>query len=211
MTTELLPPLSVLVVDDSEDTAHSTAELLALCGHAVRAATCGVDAVRAAVAEVPDVVLLDIGLPNLDGWQVAVHIRSRAGGKQPLVALEVSLPDNAEIGPVPVRGGRGPEAELERLSNILKTFNEQFGTLFKDSDRIVKRIRDHIAPKIAANEPHQNAKKNTPNAARIELDAALMRVMGPLLKDDTEFYKQFVQNESFRRFITDIVVNLTGP
>ena len=128
-------------------------------------------------------------------------------------ALEVSLPDdNAEIGPVPVSGGgRKPEPELDRLSNILKTFNEQFGTLFKDSDRIVKRIKDDIAPKIAADEPYQNAKKNTPNAARIELDAALMRIMGPLLKDDTEFYKQFVQNESFRRFVTDMVVNLTGP
>ncbi len=128
-------------------------------------------------------------------------------------ALEVSLPDdNAEIGPVPVSGGgRGPEPELDRLSNILKTFNEQFGTLFKDSDRIVKRIKDDIAPKVAADEPYQNAKKNTPNAARIELDAALMRIMGPLLKDDTEFYKQFVQNESFRRFVTDMVVQLAGP
>lgn len=38
---------------------------------------------------------------------------------------------------------------------------------------------------------------------RVEKKAALMRVMGPLLRDDTEFYKQFVQNESFRRFVTD--------
>jgi type I restriction enzyme, R subunit len=85
------------------------------------------------------------------------------------------------------------------------------GIVFKDSDRIVKRIKDDIAPKVAADEPYQNAKKNTPNTARIELDAALMRIMGPLLKDDTEFYKQFVQNESFRRFVTDMVLNLTGP
>ena len=35
--------------------------------------------------------------------------------------------------------------------------------------------------------------------------------MGPLLKDDTEFYKLFVQNESFRRFVTDMVQGLTGP
>ena len=126
-------------------------------------------------------------------------------------ALKVSLPDdNAEIEPVPVSGGgRKPEPELDRLSNILKTFNEQFGTLFKDSDRIVRRITEDIAPKVAADQPYQNAKKNTPNAARIELDAALMRVVGPLLNDDTEFYKQFVQNESFKRFVTDMVANLT--
>jgi type I restriction enzyme, R subunit len=126
-------------------------------------------------------------------------------------ALKVLLPDdNAEIEPVPVSGGgRKPEPELDRLSNILKTFNDQFGTLFKDSDRIVRRITDDIAPKVAADQPYLNARKNTPNAARIELDAALMRVVGPLLNDDTEFYKQFVQNESFKRFVTDMVANLT--
>jgi len=101
------------------------------------------------------------------------------------------------------------EPELDRLSSILKTFNDQFGTLFSDSDRIIKRIQDDIAPKVAADAAYQNAKTNTPNAARIELDAALMRVINPLLKDDTEFYKQFVQNESFKRFVTDTVMNLT--
>ena len=124
--------------------------------------------------------------------------------------LRVTLPDeNAEIEPVPVSaGGRKSEPELDRLSNILKTFNEQFGTMFSDADRIVKRIQEDIAPKVAADKPYQNAKQNTPNAARIELDAALMRVIGPLLQDDTEFYKQFVQNESFRRFVTEMVLKL---
>jgi type I restriction enzyme R subunit len=126
-------------------------------------------------------------------------------------ALKVTLVDeDAEIEPVPVSGGgRKAEPELDRLSNILKNFNEQFGTLFTDADRIVKRIQEDIAPKVAADEPYRNAKKNTPNTARIELDAALMRVMGPLLQDDTEFYKQFVQNESFKRFVTDMVRELT--
>lgn len=128
-------------------------------------------------------------------------------------ALAVALPDDdARIGPVPVGGGgRGGELELDRLSGILRTFNDQFGTLFQDGDRIVTRIRDDIAAKVAADEPYRNAKRNTPTTARIELDAALMRVMGPLLKDDTEFYEQFVQNESFRRFVTDMVLDLTGP
>lgn len=126
--------------------------------------------------------------------------------------LKVTLPDdNAEIGPVPTTGGgRKSEPELDRLSNILKTFNEQFGTLFSDMDRVVKRIKDDIAPKVAADSAYQNAKKNTPNAARIELDAALMRAIVPLLKDDTEFFKQFVENESFRRSVTNVVQNLTN-
>ncbi|MGQ0763250.1 MAG: type I restriction endonuclease subunit R [Acidobacteriota bacterium] len=127
-------------------------------------------------------------------------------------AMKLLLPDeNAEIDPVPIGGGgHKPDPELDFLSNILKTFNEQFGTLFSDADRVARRIKDDIAPKVAADQAYQNAKKNTPNAARIELDAALMRVIGPLLKDDTEFYKQFVQNDSFRRFVTDVVHNLTA-
>ena len=104
--------------------------------------------------------------------------------------LKIALPDdNAEIGPVPVEGGgRKPEPELDRLSNILKAFNEHFGTLFGDSDRVARRIREDIAPKVAADPAYQNAKKNTPTAARIEHDKALAKVMLTLLKDDTQVY-----------------------
>jgi type I restriction enzyme R subunit len=128
-------------------------------------------------------------------------------------AMKISLPDaDAEIGPVPVSGGgRKPEPEIDRLSNIIKTFNEHFGTLFTDADRVVQRIKDDIAPKVAADQGYQNAKKNTPNTARLEHDKALERVIVSLLKDDTELFKQFFQNESFRRFVTDAVFNLTNP
>jgi DNA-binding response OmpR family regulator len=75
----------VLVVDDSEDTAQSFAELLTLCGHAVRTAGTGPEALRAAAAEAPDVVLLDIGLPGMSGWEVARRLRAQAVDKQPLL------------------------------------------------------------------------------------------------------------------------------
>src|SRR5262249_876023 len=117
---------------------------------------------------------------------------------------------DVEIGPVPVEGGaHRSEPELDRLSNILKNFNDQFGTLFTDSDRVIKRIHDDVAPKVAADEAFQNARKNTPGAAKIEHDKALARVMLDLLKDDTEIYKQFVQNDSFKRFITDMVYQMS--
>jgi type I restriction enzyme R subunit len=126
--------------------------------------------------------------------------------------MKIALADeDAEIGPVPMSGGvRKAELELDRLSNILKNFNDQFSTLFTDADRVVRRIREDIAPKVAADQAYQNAKKNTPNAAGIELEAALKRVVTPLYKDDTEFFKQFVQNESFKRFVTDMVLTLTS-
>jgi type I restriction enzyme R subunit len=126
--------------------------------------------------------------------------------------MKIALADeDAEIQPVPTDGGgHKAEPELDRLSNILKIFNEQFGTLFSDTDRVAKRIREDIAPKVAADSAYQNAKENTPHTARMAHDQALGKVMQSLLKDDTQVYKQFVENESFRRFVTDMVYGLTS-
>jgi type I restriction enzyme R subunit len=127
-------------------------------------------------------------------------------------AIKIALQDeDAEIPPVPTSaGGHKPEPELDRLSNILKSFNEQFGTLFDDADRVSRKIRDDIAPKVAADPAFQNAKANTPHTARMAHDQALSRVMQLLLKDDTNVYKQFVENASFRRSVSDIVYAITG-
>lgn len=127
-------------------------------------------------------------------------------------AIMIALVDeNAEIEPVPTEaGGRKSEPELDYLSNIIKTFNEHFGTLFTDSDRVTKRIRDDIAPKVAADAAYQNARENTPHTARMAHDQALGKVMQHLLKDDTQVYKQFVENESFRRFVGDMVFAITS-
>jgi type I restriction enzyme R subunit len=126
--------------------------------------------------------------------------------------MNISLFDeDAEIEPMPTdAGGRKSEPELDRLSNILKSFNEQFGTLFRDTDRIAQRIRDDIAPKVAADTAYRNAKENTPHTARMAHDQALGKVMQLLLKDDTQVYKQFVENDSFRRFVGDMVYALTA-
>jgi type I restriction enzyme R subunit len=106
--------------------------------------------------------------------------------------------------------GHKPAPEMDRLSNILKSFNEQFGTLFTDSDRVAQRIRDDIAPKVAADAAYQNAKENTPHTARMAHHQALAKVMQHLLKDDTQVYKEFVENESFKRFVGDMVYAITS-
>ena len=80
--------LLVLVVEDDADTAATLAQLLRLEGHRVRTAPDGPTALDEAAADQPDVVLLDIGLPGLDGWEVARRLRLRATPKHPLtVAL----------------------------------------------------------------------------------------------------------------------------
>jgi type I restriction enzyme, R subunit len=127
-------------------------------------------------------------------------------------AMKIALVDkDAEIEPVPTDiSGRKSEPQLDRLSHILKMFNEQFGTLFTDSDRVAKRIRDDIAPQVAADAAYKNAKENTPHTARMAHDEALAKVMQHLLKDDTQVYKMFVENESFKRFVGDMVYELTS-
>ena len=66
----------ILIVDDNQDSARSMATLQGLRGHATRTAFTGPDAVAAAAEFSPDVVLLDIGLPGMDGYEVARQLRA---------------------------------------------------------------------------------------------------------------------------------------
>jgi type I restriction enzyme R subunit len=128
-------------------------------------------------------------------------------------AMAIQLPDaEAAIEPVPTAGGgRKPEPELDRLSNILKLFNDQFGHIpWTDADRVHKLITEDFPSRVAADTAYQNTRKHSDRQnARIEHDKALGRVMTAVIKDDTELFKQFMDNESFRRWLTDMVFGLT--
>ncbi|HBT46999.1 MAG TPA: DEAD/DEAH box helicase, partial [Peptococcaceae bacterium] len=127
--------------------------------------------------------------------------------------MRIALPDtDAEIKPVPTGGGgHKPEPELDRLSNIIKAFNDLFGNIpWTDADRVQRLITEEIPARVAADTAYQNARMYSDKQnARIEHDKALVRVMTALLKDDTELFKQFSDNESFRRWLTDTVFALT--
>jgi type I restriction enzyme, R subunit len=128
-------------------------------------------------------------------------------------AMNVQLADKeGEVDPVPTGGGGFMlETELDRLSNILKTFNEQFGNIeWTDTDRIGRLITEEIPQRVAADQAYQNAQQNSDKQnARIEHDKALGRVMNGLLKDDTELFKQFSDNDSFRKWLTEMIFALT--
>jgi DNA-binding response OmpR family regulator len=80
--------LRVLVVEDDDDTAASLGMLLRLYGYEVEVAADGPTALGLAVLRQPDVVLLDLGLPKMNGWLVAKQIRDQCTGKRPfLVAI----------------------------------------------------------------------------------------------------------------------------
>ena len=141
----------------------------------------------------------------------AIDMDSYRVEKQAVVKIQ--LPDSdAEIEPVPTSGGRlKPDPELDRLSNILKIFNDQFGNFsWTDADRVHRLITEEIPAKVAADVAYQNAKQNSDRQnARVEHDKALGRVMTAVLKDDTELFKQFSDNESFRKWLTDTIFTLT--
>ena len=125
---------------------------------------------------------------------------------------KILLPDeDAEIGPVPTSaGGSRPEPELDRLSNILRIFNEYFGDIqWEDADRVRQLIIETIPSRVAADTAFRNARQNSDRQnARIEHDQALMRVMTSVMRDDTELFKQFMDNASFKRWLTDTVFSL---
>ena len=70
----------ILVVDDNHDSALSLAMMLSIMGHETRTAHDGESAVATAESFLPDVVLLDIGLPKLNGYEVAQRIREHKWG-----------------------------------------------------------------------------------------------------------------------------------
>jgi signal transduction histidine kinase len=78
---------SVLIVEDADDARRAMATLLKLWGHRVEAAGDGHDAVRRALETKPDVALVDIGLPGIDGYEVARQIRLLLGDAIHLIAL----------------------------------------------------------------------------------------------------------------------------
>ena len=80
--------LKILVVDDNRDAADTCSSLLGACGHHVQTAYTGRRALELAETFQPHALFLDIGLPDMDGYQIAQRIRSRAWGrKTQLVAV----------------------------------------------------------------------------------------------------------------------------
>ena len=89
--------LHVLVVEDNVDAADTLSMLLRLYGHEVQLARTGPTALQMAAASRPDVVLLDIGLPGMDGYQVAQRLREKPELKNVMLcALTGYTPSEAD-------------------------------------------------------------------------------------------------------------------
>ena len=120
--------------------------------------------------------------------------------------------EDAEIDPILVSGGGGKEEpEMDRLSNIIRSFNDQFGNInWNDVDKIQNIITVDIPVKVSADKAYQNAmKQDDPQNARIEHDKALERIIVEMLTDHTELFKQFMDNQSFRKWLTNTIFTQT--
>jgi CheY-like chemotaxis protein len=84
-STGALPRHRILVADDNEDSAASLGSMLRLMGHDVEIVHDGLAAVEAVRSYQPDVVLLDIGMPKLNGYEAAGRIRGLPGGHDPVL------------------------------------------------------------------------------------------------------------------------------
>jgi CheY-like chemotaxis protein len=81
------PPRSILIIEDNPDARDALRLLLELDGHVVEAAGEGAEGLQIAQAKNPDIALVDIGLPGLDGFEVARRLRAGGGRRPVLVAL----------------------------------------------------------------------------------------------------------------------------
>ncbi|MEZ5594245.1 MAG: PAS domain S-box protein [Gammaproteobacteria bacterium] len=88
----------VLIVDDSEDASSAMSKLLGTLQHTVKTAHDGQSAIALALADKPDVIILDIGLPDMDGYEVASRLRALGGFEQTVfIALSGSDADQTRL------------------------------------------------------------------------------------------------------------------
>lgn len=76
----------ILIIEDERDSRETLSHMLRLLGYQVESAARGADGVRKALACQPEAVLVDIGLPDMDGYQVAKEIRAALGARVRLIA-----------------------------------------------------------------------------------------------------------------------------
>ena len=81
----MIPPRKVLVIEDDRDAAEIICELVVYLGHRVAHAACGERAVPLAESFDPDVILVDLNLPDVDGCIVAQQLRPWAGRRRPAI------------------------------------------------------------------------------------------------------------------------------
>ena len=127
-------------------------------------------------------------------------------------SISIKLEDSdSEVAPVPSgKVGHIIEPEMDLLSVILSDFNDMFGNInWNDADNVRRQILE-IPAMVSRDEKYQNAMKNSDEqSARLESERALQQVIFAIMADNMELFKQFQDNPSFKKWLSDLVFNLT--
>lgn len=127
-------------------------------------------------------------------------------------AVAIKLDDtDAEVAPVPAgKVGHIVQPEMDLLSVILSDFNDMFGNInWNDADNVRRQILE-IPAMVSKDEKYRNAMRNSDEqSARLESERALQQVIFSIMADNMELFKQFQDNPSFKKWLSDMVFNLT--
>ncbi|MDD3218116.1 MAG: type I restriction endonuclease subunit R [Lachnospiraceae bacterium] len=127
-------------------------------------------------------------------------------------SMSIKLEDtDAEVPPVPAgKSGHIVNPEMDLLSLILNDFNDMFGNVkWNDADNVRRQILE-IPEMVSKDERYQNAMKNSDaQNARMESERALQQVIFAIMADNMELFKQFQDNPSFKKWLSDMVFNMT--
>ena len=128
-------------------------------------------------------------------------------------SMSIVLEDSdAEVAPIPTgKTGNIINPEMELLSNIVSEFNDMFGNIeWKDEDNARHQVTEVIPAMVSKDESYQNAMRNSDEeGARLESERALQQVIFSIMADNMEIFKQYQDNPAFRKWLADMVFNMT--
>lgn len=128
-------------------------------------------------------------------------------------SMSIVLDDtDTEVAPVPTgNGGHIIDPEMDLLSNIVSEFNDMFGNIdWKDEDNARHQVTEVIPAMVSKDESYQNAMRNSDEeGARLESERALQQVIFSIMADNMEIFKQYQDNPTFRKWLADMVFNMT--
>lgn len=145
-----------------------------------------------------------------EGILQTIDLSSYRNEAQEAIAIKLEDAD-AEIAPVPAgKVGHIVEPEMDLLSKIIMDFNDMFGNInWNDTDNVQRQILA-IPEMVSRDKKYQNAMKNSDEQeARTESERALQQVIFSIMADNMELFKQFQDNPSFKKWLSDLVFNLT--
>lgn len=126
--------------------------------------------------------------------------------------MSIQLDDaDSEISPVPAgKSGHIVNPEMDLLSIIVSEFNDMFGNIdWKEPDNARRQILE-IPAMVSKDEKYRNAMRNSDEqSAKLESERALQQVIFSIMADNMEIFKQYQDNPSFKKWLSDLVFNLT--